>query len=223
MTDGSESSEGCPFVLSRLYTLSKVLIRREEPSKDSQRSELTLLLNRMGQGDQIAAGQAVALVYDELHRIASFHMKRERRDHTLQTTALVHEAYVKLVGAAPEIQNRGHFFAIASQQMRRILVDHARTIKAGKRGGGAVKIALDSVPLRAAQDNVVDVLLLDETLKVLERLDPRAAKVVELRFFGGYTDKEVVEGLGVSLATIRRDWEYARSWLFDRMKRSTSA
>jgi RNA polymerase sigma factor (TIGR02999 family) len=179
--------------------------------------DLTVLLNRMRQGDRSAGEQALAEVYGELHRIASREMRREGPGHALQTTALVHEAYLRFLNAGSlRIENRGHFFAVASQQMRRVLVDHARSNKARKRDGGA-QVELDKIQL-AAQGRGVDLLLLDEALQELEQIQPRAAQVVELRFFGGYTDKEVVEALGVSLATVRRDWEYARSWLFQRMR-----
>jgi len=178
-----------------------------------------VLLNRMSHGDREAGEAAVDLVYSELHRIAAGQMRRERPGHTLQTTALVHEAYVRLIGAESfEVQNRGHFFAVASQQMRRVLVDHARAQQAQRRGAGAVQVALENVQ-PGTEPPGIDVLLLDESLTELERLEPRAARVVELRYFGGYTDKEVVEALGVALATVRRDWEFARSWLFDRMRR----
>jgi len=176
----------------------------------------------MRQGDQNAGEQAVAMVYDELHRIAAREMRREQRGHTLQTTALVNEAYLRLVGAKSlEIQNRGHFFAVASQQMRRILVDHARAAGTNKRGGFASKVSVDAVQVSVDQPGV-DVLALDESLRELERLEPRAAQIVEMRYFGGYTDAEVVEALGLSLATVRRDWEFARAWLFDRMRGRTS-
>jgi RNA polymerase sigma factor (TIGR02999 family) len=172
----------------------------------------------MRHGDRDAGQAAVELVYTELHRIASSQMRRERPGHTLQTTALVHEAYIRLIGSASlEIRNRGHFFAVASQQMRRILVDHARAGQAQRRGGGAAKVELDQVQLGTETESI-DVLLLDHALSELGRLEPRAARVVELRYFGGYTDQEVVEALGVALATVRRDWEFARTWLFDRMR-----
>jgi RNA polymerase sigma factor (TIGR02999 family) len=172
----------------------------------------------MRQGDREAGDRAVEQVYTELHRIAAGQMRRERPGHTLQTTALVHEAYLRLIGSESlEIRNRGHFFAVASQQMRRILVDHARADQAQRRGGGVEKVSLDQVQLGTETESI-DVLALDEALSELERLEPRAAQVVELRYFGGYTDKEVVETLGVALATVRRDWEFARSWLFDRMR-----
>lgn len=172
----------------------------------------------MRTGDRKAGEEAAALIYGELHRIASGAMRHEREGHTLQTTALVNEAYVRLAGsAALEIQSRAHFFAIASQQMRRILVDHARSRAAQRRGGGAVRISLEEVQA-GVEDRSLDLLLLDESLAELERIAPRAAKVIELRYFGGYGDKDVVAALGVSLATVRRDWEFARSWLFQRMR-----
>jgi RNA polymerase sigma-70 factor, ECF subfamily len=184
---------------------------------DSSPSQLTVLLKRMQSGDRGAGDEAVGLVYEELHRIASRELRRERPGHTLVTTALLNEVYLRLIGAGTlEIQNRGHFFAVASQQMRRILVDHARAKKAERRGGNSVHIGLDEVQAGFAPRDI-DLLLLDEALKVLETVEPRAAKVVELRYFGGYTDKQVVEVLRVSLATVRRDWEFARCWLFDRM------
>jgi len=172
----------------------------------------------MQAGDKLAGEKAVGLVYGELHRIASRELRRERSDHLLQTTALIHEAYARLVGPAQgEIQNRGHFFAIASQQMRRILVDHARARNSQRRGGGAANFDINELQVGFAPRGI-DLLLLDESLEQLQQLDERAAKVVELRFFGGYSDREVVEALGVSLATVRRDWEFARAWLFKRMK-----
>jgi RNA polymerase sigma factor (TIGR02999 family) len=146
-------------------------------------------------------------------------MRRERPGHTLQTTALIHEAYLKLVGPQSlQVQNRAHFFAIASQQMRRILVDHARATGAQRRGAGAIHIDAEGIPISEV-DRGAGLLALDDALRDLEHLDSRAAQVVELRYFGGYTDKEVAEALGVSLATIRRDWEFARSWLYEQMNR----
>lgn len=178
---------------------------------------LTQLLNRMWQGDRHAADQAADLIYRQLQRIASNHLRRERRDHTLETNALVHEAYLKLTGSrGMVIQNRAHFYAVASQQMRRILVDHGRAMQAQRRGGGALKVTLDKVRFGADPLNL-DLLQLDEALRELELLDARAARVVELRYFGGYSDKELTEALDISLATVRRDWAFARSWLFERL------
>lgn len=173
----------------------------------------------MQRGDHHAGEQAVGLVYRELRRIASRQLRREGPGHTLVPTALIHEAYLRLSSGRPfEIQNRGHFFAIASQQMRRILVDHARGKNAGRRGGGSVQVSLDEARIAASAPADLDVLLLDRALGELESVEPRAAKVVELRYFGGYTDQEVVEALGVSASTVRRDWEFARCWLFDRIQ-----
>lgn len=188
--------------------------------KDAQADpdvNLTLMLNRMKEGDQQAGEQVVARVYDELHRIAAREMRRERPGNTLQTTALIHEAYLRMAGAQSlEIHNRGHFFAVASQQMRRVLVDHARRVGSQKRGAGALPVDLDSVRV-GAEDPDAQLVRLDDALTDLERLDPRSAKVVELKYFGGYTDREVAETLDLSLAMVRRDWEFARSWLFEQM------
>jgi len=178
---------------------------------------LTVMLNRMKDGDQQAGREVVARVYDELHRIASREMRRERPGNTLQTTALIHEAYLRLAGAhSLEIHSRGHFFAIASQQMRRVLVDHARAAGSQKRGGGVIRLDLESVRV-GGEDPDAQLVRLDDALSDLERLDPRPAKVVELKYFGGYTDREVAEALGVSLTMVRREWEFARSWLFEQM------
>ena len=178
---------------------------------------LTLLLKRMRDGDQQAGQEVVSRVYDELHRIASREMRRERAGSTLQTTALIHEAYLRMAGAeALEIHNRGHFFAIASQQMRRVLVDYARAAGSLKRGGGALRLDLESVCV-GTEDPDAQLVRLDDALNDLERLDPRPAKVVELKYFGGYSDREVAEALNLSLAMVRREWEFARSWLFEQM------
>jgi RNA polymerase sigma-70 factor, ECF subfamily len=185
--------------------------------------DLTLLLNRMQEGDRAAAEESAARVYGELHRIASREMRHERPGHTLQTTGLVSEAYLRLSATGSlQIQSRGHFMAVASQQMRRILVGHARSAGAQRRGGGVVQIDLDSIRA-GAEGRSLDLLLLDESLAEFEHVDPRAAKVVELRYFGGYTYEEVAEALGVSLPTVRRDWEFARSWLFRRMQEPADA
>jgi len=171
----------------------------------------------MKNGDQQAGEEVVSRVYDELHRIASREMRRERPGNTLQTTALIHEAYLRMAGARSlEIQNRAHFFAIASQQMRRVLVDHARAAGSLKRGGGALPLDLENVRV-GGEDPDAQLVRLDDALGDLERLDPRPAKVVELKYFGGYSDREVAEALDLSLATVRRDWEFARAWLFDQM------
>jgi RNA polymerase sigma-70 factor, ECF subfamily len=189
-----------------------------EGPENSETRQMTTLLNAMQRGDREASEKAAALVYDELRRIASRQLHRERPGHTLITAGLVNEAYLRLSGGEPfPVLNRGHFFAIASQQMRRILVDHARAKNAERRGGAAVSVGLDHAEGASAPPDV-DVLSLHEALEELETVDPRAAQVVELRYFGGYTDKEVVEALSVPFATVRRDWEFARSWLADRLR-----
>jgi RNA polymerase sigma factor (TIGR02999 family) len=196
--------------------LAAVYCTRMSPKPDL--SDLTALLNRMQRGDQPAGEQAVGLVYDELHRIASRELRGERPDHLLQTTALIHEAYARLVGSqALEIQNRRHFFAIASQQMRRILVDYARQRDAQRRGGGIAAMPLDGIQA-GTKPRGIDLLLLDESLRDLQEIHPRAAQIVELRYFGGYTDHEVAEAIGISFGSVRRDWEFARAWLFNRMQ-----
>jgi RNA polymerase sigma factor (TIGR02999 family) len=198
-----------------LYTGPEVATHPDH-AQDALPSQITDLLRGMQRGDRQAGEKACTLVYTELNRIAARELRRERPGHTLVTTALVHEAYLRLVGSEPvAIQNRGHFFAIASQQMRRILVDYARARSAQKRDGG-VPIGLDDAHIGLAPPDV-DLLSLHQALLELERIEPRAAQVVELRYFGGYTDQEVVEAIGTSLATVRRDWEFARCWLFDRI------
>jgi RNA polymerase sigma factor (TIGR02999 family) len=193
------------------------MVSDSHPEEKPEAGVLTGLLRRMQGGDSQARDQAVELVYSELHRIASRELRREHKGHTLQTTALIHEAYLELAGAGSlQIQDRGHFFAIASQQMRRILVDAARSSGAQKRGGGAIHVDLEGLQIGAG-DRSSKLLQLDDALGDLERLDRRAAQVVELKYFGGYTDKEVAEALGLAIATIRRDWEFARSWLSEQM------
>lgn len=175
------------------------------------------LLRAWGQGDAQARDDLLPLVYAELRAQAVRYMRRERRDHTLQPTALVHEAYVRLIGQARvSWQNRAHFFGLAAEMMRRILVDHARKHQAAKRLGGAMKVAWDD---RAGATPPLDceLLLLDQALAELSTRDPRQARVVELRYFGGLSEQEVAEVLTVSRATVTRDWNVARAWLFRRM------
>ena len=177
--------------------------------------EITGLLVQLRSGHREVAGRLMELVYPELRRLAAHYMRLERGNHTLQATALVHEAYLKIFGSEPvDWQNRAHFFAVAAQQMRRILVDHARAREADKRGGGRIRLSIEDVKgLTKKRDQ--DVVALDEVLQRLEKLDPRAGRAVELRFFGGLSEKEAAEVLGISVATLKRDWEFARAWLFE--------
>lgn len=172
---------------------------------------------RGGQGD--AQAELISAVYDELRRIAAGYMRRERVDHTLQATALVHEAYLQLVDQTRVTwQNRAHFFGVAAQLMRRILVDHARGHSAQKRGGGAAKLSLDEA-LGHFQDKAIEVQLLDDALVALAELDERQARIVELRFFGGLTVEETAEVLQVSPATVEREWRMAKAWLHSQLVR----
>jgi RNA polymerase sigma-70 factor, ECF subfamily len=175
--------------------------------------EITRLLVAWGDGDESALADLTALVYEELHRLAHHYMSGERAGHTLQTTALVNEAYVRLIDwKNVHWQNRAHFFAVSAQLMRRILVDFARARGYDKRGGGARVVALDEAAV-IVSDQDTDMVALDEALNSLAEMDARQSKVVELRFFGGLSVEETAEVLKVSPATVRRDWSLARAWL----------
>jgi len=180
----------------------------------SQKPEnVTQLLLGWGKGDKEALDQLLPLVYDELRRQAARYLRRERVGHTLQTTALIHEAYIRLVDQKKvQWQNRAHFFGIAAQLMRRILVDHARSKKRAKRGGSDVRVSLAeaTTPVKAPD---LDVLALDEALDRLTQVDEQQAKVVELRFFSGLSVEETAEVLQISPATVKREWSMAKAWL----------
>lgn len=184
---------------------------------ESSTAEVTVLLNKLASGDQEAAAQLVPLVYDELHRLAVRRLRHERPDHTLQATALVHEAYLKLADQRnAKWQNRAQFFAIASQVMRRILVDYARTQQRIRRGGKQQKLALDEVVL-VAPDRTSEVLAVNESLSRLEKLDPRQGRIVELRYFGGLTIEEIADVLGVASKTVARELKVAKAWLYGQL------
>lgn len=175
--------------------------------------EVTQLLLDWSNGNQAALDRLTPLVYDELHRLAHQHISRERRDHTLQTSALVNEAYLRLIDQRNvHWQNRAHFFSIASRLMRRILVDHARAHHYVKRGGGALRVSLDEAAL-VSQERAEELLALDEALVSLAAIDPRKCQVVELRFFGGMSVEETAAALEVSAITVKRDWSTAKAWL----------
>ena len=177
-------------------------------------TEVTRILTAIDEGDPLAAEQLLPLVYDELRRLAAEKLAREAPGQTLDATALVHEAYLRLVGPddARRWNDRGHFFAAAAQAMRRILVDHARCKKAQKRGGGSKRLDIDPAEL-ATQHHDDKVLALDEALAKLERQDPRKAELVKLRYFAGLPIREAAMALGISTATADRHWAYARAWL----------
>lgn len=179
--------------------------------------EVTRLLLAWGNGDETAFDRLLPLVYDELRRLARNYMRRERRGHTLQTSALVNEAYLRLVDHENiEWQNRAHFFGVAAQAMRRILVDHARTRNYQKRGGGAQQVSLDEAATLAG-DRAAELIALDEALQELGKMDERKSRVVELRYFGGLSLEETAEALGVSIPTVTRDWNTAKAWLMREM------
>lgn len=181
--------------------------------------EVTLLLQDWSRGDQSALDRLIPLVYGELHRLAHIYMVRERKGHTLQTSALVNEAYLRLIDAdGVDWKDRVHFFAISANVMRRILVEFARARGSEKRGGGAVKVDFDEafVPSGGRDRGLI---ALDDALNELAKIDPREARVVELRFFGGLSEKEAAEVVGVSDRTVRQDWNHAKAWLMDELKR----
>jgi len=184
------------------------------------KGEITLLLDRLTQGDRSAEEALMPRVYIELHRIATARLRSERGGHTLQATALVHEAYLRLCGS-DEIawQNRAHFFRVAARQMRRILVDYARHHNAQKRNEGGPMISLDDAIAFTADQSAI-ALEVDEVLRKLAAISPRQAQVVEMRFFAGLTEEEIAVALGKNARTIKRDWLMARAWLHQQLSRS---
>ena len=185
--------------------------------------QITRWLGDWRQGNEDARDRLFAIVQPELRQIASRFLHRERGDHTLEPNALVNELYVRLIGATPITYNdRAHFFAVAAQTMRRILIDYARARVADKRGGVQQRVSLSAVDGWNAAGHSEDLIALDDVLAKLEKADPRAAKVVELRFFGGLSEDEVAEVLGVATITVKRDWRAARAWLIGRLRPARS-
>jgi RNA polymerase sigma factor (TIGR02999 family) len=185
--------------------------------EDSGRPDITRLLREWRGGNAEALQRLIPLVYNELHTLASRYLSRERQDHTLQTTALVHEAYLRLAAQRDvDWQSRAHFFGIAAQLMRRILVDHARRDGRAKRGGGATHLSLEGIdpPSPSLPIDAIDIRALDAALLRLAAFDPTQARMVEMRFFGGMTIEETAEVMGSSSATIKREWAVARAWLY---------
>lgn len=189
-----------------------------ESVSESSSQPVSALLHKWRAGDQEALQALIPFLYHELRRIAQHHLRQERPDHTLQGTALVHEAYLRLVKQGPsEIENRAHFLAVASRLMRQILVDHARAHRAAKRGGGLKLELQEGMALQKEQD--LDLLALDDALNELARLDPRQSSIVEMRFFGGLSIEDTAEVIGVSRTTVKREWATARAWLLREMSR----
>jgi RNA polymerase sigma factor (TIGR02999 family) len=204
------------------YDCAVSLLRRgttEIPTPEDQSGQFTKLLHRWTQGDENALHTLVPLVYRELRRLAHYHLQSERPDHTLQSTALVHEAYLRLLGGQPEeLQNRPHFIALASRLMRQILVDYARGRRANKRDCGS-RIPfeyLDSLPVKGD----AELLALNDALDELSRIDERQGKIVEMKFFGGLSAPEISRALGISRATVDRDWATARVWLHRQLSKT---
>ncbi len=184
-------------------------------------SGITQLLQDWRGGDRKALDALLPVVYKELQRLAHFQLRQERPGHTLQSAALVNEAYLRLIGLnPPQWESRTHFFAIAAQLMRQILVDYARRHRAGKRGGGEATVPLEDATM-LSRGKAIDVVALDEALKSLAQIDPRKAQVVELRFFGGLSFDETAEVLQLSTVTVSRDWSTARAWLHREMNRKS--
>jgi RNA polymerase sigma factor (TIGR02999 family) len=189
---------------------------------DSVREDVTRWLAEVGRGNQAAVEKLVPLLYSELRRLAVHYLRRERPNHTLQATALVHEAYLRLVDQKQvKWKNRGHFFAVAAQQMRRILVDYSRRRQAVKRGGA--QPALTEEIALVPDDRTGEIVMLDEALVKLAALDPRHGRVVELRFFAGLSIEETAEVLGISAATVKREWALAKAWLAREMGKGSAA
>jgi RNA polymerase sigma factor (TIGR02999 family) len=184
--------------------------------------DVTQLLVNWSKGDQSALDELMPLVYGELRRLAGAYLRRERSNHTLQSTALVHEAFMRLVNQHDvQWRNRAHFYAIAAQMIRRILVDYARSQHAEKRGSGAIKLELDEAMAVAQTGTDIDLLGLNDALDALAELDERQSRIVELRFFAGLSIEETAEVMHLSPASIKREWQTARAWLFRRMTRTS--
>jgi RNA polymerase sigma factor (TIGR02999 family) len=187
---------------------------------ESSPNPVTQLLNRWTRGEERALHELVPIVYEELRRLAHYHLQSERPEHTLQSTALVHEAYLRLAGGQPtELQNRDHFFAVASRLMRQILVDYARSRKAAKRDGGCRVSLSDAVDIPITKDE--DLVVLDQALEELARIDERQARIVELKFFGGLSSSSAASVLAISRATVDREWAVARLWLHRHIRTSS--
>jgi RNA polymerase sigma factor (TIGR02999 family) len=182
--------------------------------------EVTRLLGEVGQGKKDAMNQLLPLVYDELHRLARSYFRRERGEHTLQPTALVHEAYIRMVDQKAPMDSRGHFLAVAATQMRRILLDYARKHRAERRGGGGQKVMLEDT-MAIGEQRPIDMIALDTALTQLQMLDSEQSQLVELRFFGGLSVEETAKVMGVSPATIKRSWNSARAFLHREMTGGT--
>jgi RNA polymerase sigma-70 factor (ECF subfamily) len=188
---------------------------------EAQTESVTRLLIELTRGNQAAIDALLPLIYDELRSLAANYLRRERPDHTLQPTALVHEAYMRLVNQTRvNWQNRAHFFGVAAQMMRRILVDHARAHKAGKRGADFQKLSLDE-NIDKAVERSAELIALDDALQELAEIDEQKSRIIELRYFGGLSEEETAEVLGVAPVTVKRHWRMAKAWLYGRLRENS--
>lgn len=206
-------ASGCefPYNRSRLSDL-------QENMSANQPDSITQMLIELTDGNREVVNQILPHIYDELRRLASSYLRKERSNHTLQPTALVHEAYMKLIDQnRVKWQNRAHFFGIAAQVMRRILMDHARKHQANKRGGEIEKLPIEEEILIVSNDKSAELLALDEALEELAKIDPDKARIVELRYFGGLSIEETAEVMEVSVPTINRHWKFAKAWLYSQV------
>lgn len=201
-----------------------LIISASHPKKEMSEhtpSEITQMLLELTEGNQEVVNKILPHIYDELRRLAGGYLRRERSDHTLQPTALVHEAYMKLIDQnRVKWKNRAHFFGIAAQVMRRILLDHARKHQADKRGGEAEILPLEEEILVVSHDKSAELIALDDALEALAQLDPQKARVVELRYFGGLSIEETAEVTGVSVPTVNRQWRMAKAWLYSQLAKN---
>ena len=179
-------------------------------------SDVTLLLKAISDGDASAESRLMAILYEDLRRLAQARMRSERPDHTLTPTALVNEAYLRLAGGPTRWENRAHFFSAAAEAMRRVLIDHARKHSSLKRGGEVQRVTFTDLAVESEEPHV-DLLALNDALTALSEFDARLGEVVKLRYFAGLSIEQTAEVLGISPATVKRDWTYARAWLYDRM------
>lgn len=187
----------------------------------SQSKDITELLVASSRGDSEALNQLLPVVYNELRRLAERYLRQERSDHTLQATALVHEAYIRLIDQNVPWQNRAHFFGVAAEMMRRILIDHARGHMAAKRGSGGIKLSLDDV-INLSDERAADLVALDDALKALAEFDPQKSRIVELRYFGGLSIEETAKVLDIGTATVTRQWNLAKAWLYHEITKSAT-
>jgi RNA polymerase sigma-70 factor (ECF subfamily) len=194
------------------------------PDQFRPQPEITAMLKAWSKGDEAQAGELFPLLYDDLRKRAHNFLRRERPEHTLQTTALINETYLKLREQRNiEWESRAHFFAICATLMRRVLVDHAKTRQRDKRGGGAVHLPLEELVLAAGQKGDIDLLALDDALNRLAAMDPQQARIVELRFFSGFSIEDTADVLGISPSSVKRDWRAAKAWLRHELEKGGSS